>query len=237
MRQFSNNVGYASHLGLTVRYHLEEATHGKSSTIENSNFWNNEVGAYLPYAQNTTLRNLKVINGTTPQPYLGVKGNIATKNITYENLTVAGYFIGIEVARRGSTVIRGGTFNNVFDILVYTAALENRFVIITGVPAQTKVSTVLETKGFGYPISVFFVQDIVVLNFGPFIYQRLYNTLQQASAVPFPDPRPDLPTAYIGLTNQQLWDQFGVALGGAIAPPDAFTAPNIVGLIASWRNR
>ena len=104
------------------------------------------------------------------------------KNITYENLNRRRLLHRHRVASTGldrqSMAARSTTYSI---SSMYTAALEDRFVIITGVRRQTKVSTVLETKGFGYPISIFFVQDIVVLNFGPFTYQRLYNSLQQAS--------------------------------------------------------
>jgi hypothetical protein len=72
----------------------------------------------------------------------------------------------------------------------------------------------------------------VPLNYGSFVNQRLYNTMQQASAIPFPTLRTDLPTQYVGLTNQQLWNLYGQALGGAIAPSNVVTVPNITGLVA-----
>ncbi|MEX0642042.1 MAG: G8 domain-containing protein, partial [Pirellulales bacterium] len=233
VRQFSDNVGYASHTGLLIRYHLEGATPGANSIFDNSKFWNNEVGVNMPYTQHTALRNLTVISGMTPKPYVAIKGNIDSQNDTYENLTVAGYHIGIELPRQGTNVVNGGTFsNNSTDILIYTAALSDRTTFITAVPAQTKVTTYIDTNGFGLPVNIFLVKDVIVLNFGTFAYQRLYFAEQQANAIPFPVARPDAPAAYIGLTNQQLWDQFGVALGGAIAPANAFTAPNINGLVA-----
>jgi hypothetical protein len=170
----------------------------------------------------------------TPRPYRGVTGNIDTQNNTYEHLTVVGYDVGIELPRRGTNVVYGGTFaNNSVDILIYTAAINSRSILITGVPAQTKITTFIDTNPFGYPnVNIFLVSDVIVLNFGAFAYQRLYFEMQQASAIPFPVARPDVPAAYIGLTNQQLWNQFGVALGGAIAPANTYIVPNIVGLVA-----
>ena len=232
IRQFSDNVGYASYYGLVVRYHLETATHGANSIYENSKFWNNETGVYLPYTQHTVLRNLKLITNATPKPALGVAGNIQSQNNTYENLNISGYYFGIELPRRGTNIVTGGTFNNVVDILLYTAALNDRYVVITNVPATTSVTTVVDTNGFGYPANIFFVNDVILLNFGLFSNQRLYFNEQRANYVPFPVARPDAPAAYIGLTNQQLWDEFDVALGGAIAPANAFTVPNIGGLVA-----
>ena len=72
----------------------------------------------------------------------------------------------------------------------------------------------------------------MTLDFGPFQNQRLYYTQQAADWVVFSEPRADVLPEYIGLTNQQLWDHYGIALGGAIAPANAYTWPNITGLIA-----
>jgi hypothetical protein len=44
--------------------------------------------------------------------------------------------------------------------------------------------------------------------------------------------RYDVPAEYVGLTNQELWDQYNVALGGAVAPPFTYTVPYINGLLA-----
>ncbi|HVT26379.1 MAG TPA: hypothetical protein VHE81_00030, partial [Lacipirellulaceae bacterium] len=86
--------------------------------------------------------------------------------------------------------------------------------------------------GVNEPVDIFFVNDTVMLDYGPFDNQRLYSLGQAASFIPFPQPRLDAPATYVGLTNQQLWDEFGVTVGGAIAPPSAVTYPNVVGLVA-----
>ena len=231
IRQFSGNVGYASHFGLMIRYHLETPPHNNASLFENSTFWNNEVGVTLPYTQHTVLRNLKLVTNATPRPYLGVTGNLSTQNITYENLSISGYFIGIDLPRHGINNVNGGTFNTVTDLVLYTAVISDRITYITGLPASTKIAAVLEVTGYG-PVTTFLVNDLIILNFGPFINQRLYYVDQLPNSIPFPTPRPDAPAAYIGLTNQQLWNQFGVALGGAIAPVSSYSVPSILGVIA-----
>ncbi len=232
VREFKDNVGYASHFGLQVRYHLQAATNGAHSYVGDSTFWNNDVGVYTPYTENTTIRDIRILSALQAQPHAGITGNVATRNNTYENLNISGYFIGIEVARQGSTVISGGTFNNAHDILMYTAALNERTVYITGVPATTKITTVYDTATWGtHQVNIFLVKDTVLLNFGPYVNRQLYFVMEQADAIPFPTARPDAPAAYIGLTNQQLWDQFGVALGGGVAPAVLISAPNIIGLI------
>lgn len=39
----------------------------------------------------------------------------------------------------------------------------------------------------------------------------------------------------MGKTNRQLWDEFGMALGGSVAPASAQTSPRILGLIGDTR--
>jgi hypothetical protein len=232
IREFSDNEGYASLNGLTLQYHLQGTTLNEHSVIEDSAFWNNQVGVTLPYTENTTLRNVKVIHDSSSQPREGINGNAVTKNDNYENLTVSGYFIGIDPPRQGTSVISGGTYNNVHDVLLLSAMRTDRNILITNMSPTFKVTTVpYTTGGENETVGIFFVKDTVILNFGPFVNQQLYSLAQVASYIPFPTPRPDAPAAYIGLTNQQLLTQFGVSLGGVIAPANAFTATNIVGLV------
>jgi hypothetical protein len=91
---------------------------------------------------------------------------------------------------------------------------------------------ILDTTLTGPDVARYFGNDVVMLNFGPFANKRLYYPQQAAGAVPFPSPIDGLPSQYVGLTNQQLWDLYGVALGGTVAPAGAYTVSQIIGLIA-----
>jgi Ca2+-binding RTX toxin-like protein len=234
MVNFNGNLGYASRKGLVVRYHLESSTHGQKSAFENSTLWNNGWGVALPYGQNIVLRNIKVVADPSLGAYMGIGSfNNVEGNTTYDNVTVTGYARGILVPRWGTNIINGGTFNNQIDIEIQTGAVRERLLQLNGLPVGTRINMLV----YLYPlpntsISNFWVPDTVLLNFGPFVNRRLYSVMQRAQAVPFPEPRPDIPPEYIGLTNQQLWDRYQVAIGGAIAPSNAITVPNIDGLIS-----
>jgi hypothetical protein len=233
VREFSNNIGYASQIGITVRYQLQNASGGQISLFESSAFWNNTLGVDLPYTHNTILRNVRVIHGPSARPFAGIRANWSTKNITYENLTVSGYNRGIELPRHGYAVVSGGTYiNNYVDIALPTAIIDGRSALITGTAADLKVQAVFDTYPVsGFSATTFFANDVVLLNFGALVNQRLYNVMQLAGEIPFPVARFDLPAQYVGLTNQQLWNQFGVALGGSIAPSNLISVPNIIGLV------
>jgi hypothetical protein len=229
--EFRNNVGYASEEGLATWYHLETSDPTLSGIVQDSQFWNNSLGVNLGYTRRTVLRNLTITHATVAtQPMNGLKGNDLTENITFENLTVSGYRIGIIVPRRGHNVIDGGQYNNETDIYFRTAG--NRTTLITGFSYTPRISMIMDPSLTGEEVVRYFGNDVVTLNFGPFANQRLYYTQQAADAVPFPAPIEGLPGEYVGLTNQQLWTQYGVALNSAIAPSGSYTVPEIVGLIA-----
>ena len=147
VRQFTNNVGYASHIGLTVRYHLQNATAGQTSLFENSTFWNNNLGIDLPYAQNLVLRNLKVISGQITKPDVGVSMN----NIDQEHYLRQSNCFGIQ---QGHPYYHGEGIplsmaehlpTTITDIVIVSAAIENRSVLITGNLVQPKIQIVYST--------------------------------------------------------------------------------------------
>ena len=230
MRAFKGNVGYASAIGLMVRYHLEDSTHGVRSQFESSIFWNNHVGVALHYAQNSVLRNLMVISSQNPRPAVGIEQNLLTGNIEYDHLTVIGYATGIDMPRWGVNVVRGGTFFNNSDITIPSAALRQRTILLTDFTSEPKISMWEDLRQIsGGTAEFFFVPDWVMLNYGAISYQRLYFSGQHPGFVPFPTPRADVPAKYIGLSNQQLMNHFGLAIGDALMPGNTFTAPFITG--------
>jgi hypothetical protein len=129
--------------------------------------------------------------------------------------------------------VNGGTFNNNYDLVTFPA-VDARNIVIQGFVITPKIASWSDLNPLPHNVSAaaYFANDVVTLNFGPFVSQRLYNLLQQSNSIPFPIARPDIPSIYVGLTNQQLLNQYGVSLGGAIAPVTAFTATNVIGLIA-----
>ena len=216
IREFRGNIGYASNIGLRIRYHLQHVTDGQNSLVEDSTFWNNGTGVLLIYAENVTLRNDTIVTATSQPQLVGVhSGPLESDNLLFDNLTISGYTTGIDMPRRGTAVVNGGTFsNNMFDISLRSAAVYDRNVLITNQTGQTKIKTQFDINPVpGISATAFMVKDVILLNFGPFVNQRLYNVSQLASYIPFPIPRSDVPANYVGLTNQQLWTLYGVASG------------------------
>jgi Ca2+-binding RTX toxin-like protein len=233
MFQFDNNVGYSSAMGLAIWYHLRNAPHDTQGVFENSLFWNNDVGAEVPYTHQTILRDLTIVRVPNhTDGGLGIKGNIVTKDITYENLTVTGYYRGIWIPRQGYSIIDGGYYENYEDFLVETGYTSDRRVTFTG---NLQMSSVIMSRRFepiNGSINHIFNSDVVIFNFGSYVNRRVYSPQQAATSIPFMiSGEAGVPAAYIGLTAQQLWNQYGLAVGGTLAPANAISIPGLLGLL------
>src|SRR5262249_44820895 len=70
---------------------------------------------------------------------------------------------------------------------------------------------------------------------GTVMYQgkQVYSVAQAPSYVPFKAGQAPawVPAQLIGKTNQQLWNQYGLAMGGILAPPGSTTDPKVQGLV------
>jgi Ca2+-binding RTX toxin-like protein len=230
--QFDHNIGYASSIGLIIRYHLRNSTHDSWSIFEDSTFWNNSTGVTIPYSQQTILRNLVVLHATGTNASTGINMNIVTANIIYDNLTVIGYSRGIEVPRLGQSIIRGGHYRNTWDIYIATGISPSRIVSLIDIPEQTLVAMVPEFRPISGSIDHLFLNDTIIATYGSFTNQRIYYTIQAEDSVPFGEALEGVPSEYVGLTTRQLWERYGIAVGGEIAPDDAIRVPSIAGLVA-----
>ncbi len=77
-----------------------------------------------------------------------------------------------------------------------------------------------------------FFADTIMLDFEEFQMRQLFYFQQLAKFVPIAQSGPTIPQAYVGKTNQQLWDEFGIAFGGQIAPSKFMFPDGIHGIVA-----
>ncbi len=243
--EFAGNVGYASATGLTLRYHLRDATHDEVSLLSDSTLWNNTTGIDLPYANQVHLLRMQVVHELRSNlPTYGVTGNSVTRSIRYDELTVSGYYRGVEVARNGDSVVSGGTYANNFNIVVNTAVSPLRTVNVEGnilflpLPSELIGSSQRDVvarfdanplRNIG--IEHLFFENHIWLNYNQFNRQELYFLAQRPDSIPFPDPLPHIPAAYVGLTSEELSILLGQTLAGHLAPPGVVFDPAIGGVI------
>jgi hypothetical protein len=189
----------------------------------------------------------------------GVAGTLeGEQDIRYENLRVEGYGVGIHVPEAGHHTIVGGYWNNARSIFVPTQMQRGRTLDITG---DVKFGDAGTTKLGGEPqydiymagafapllagrdANVLFAPDVTRIDVPGIAGKQLYYPEQAADAVPFKvagasafDRKrmgnvASLPAELIGKTAAELARQYGLAVAGVTAPPDARTTTRIHGLI------
>lgn len=228
-----------------------------TSVLEESVVWNTQIGVHVRYSAQITLRNLRLVGNPDPKErsQVAVLGQIEEiNNIRCENLRVQGWRSGVDVRESGSWVIDGGFYDNDINILIPTTIERGRHIQITGdlrfgesarktpghydIYLGAEFRTLMRSKAGQRNPNYLFEPDRI-----EYLGKQLYYLEQAADHVPLrknltPEEAKRLGTAegsvpeeMIGKTNRELWDQYGLAIAGAVAPPGATTQPGIHGLI------
>lgn len=254
LRVFQNNIAFGVGDGLETWFSLLNVRDSRRTVIENFSAWStNGSGVFTPYTNQITFKNVQLMNNLNHPWGTGFGRNDVTRSAEYDDVIVQGFETGINVPVNGNNVIQGGTFNDFKGIVIQTSNDRGRTVDFFDSAAdpmvfQTLSPTVLNSRS---QYDVFLQYQIIAMDqditklFNPDIVRmgtirhngmQLYYLEQASTRIPFPvgQTPPYVPAAFVGLTNQQLFDQFGLALGGIVAPPDAAVIdPRINALIGS----
>ncbi|MGI9429425.1 MAG: hypothetical protein ACR2NM_12255, partial [Bythopirellula sp.] len=241
IRRFQGNISYASHTGLIVRLHLRHARHLQSSVIEDSTFWNTEIGVSLPYTGQMILRDLTLQRTPDSRSSVGIGMHPDTTDVLYENLSISGYYTGIDVARRGYSLVKGVEFTTHIGIRVNNATANGRTVTLQG-PFVFNESPYREHSSYEIQmvfgsfysttgIQRLFYTQVVTLDYGPYDNRQLYYLEQAPDHVLYNEAEYQVSPAYIGLTAAEIYNQLGQTVGGKLAPHNTVTVKKIRGLI------
>jgi hypothetical protein len=252
---FTNNTAFASGDGFESWFHLLDAPKGISDVNDGLRIWNTRgTGLFTPYTNAMTIRNAIVIGNTANPSGTGISRNDVTKNIIYTNDRIEGFNVGISAPVNGVNAIHGGALTNVINIDITTAASRDRMVTIDGaIQLNAPTAKALGTRtaynlflhgNFDpkkHDITTLFNPDVIRLGTVQYQGKQVYYLEQNASFVPFPvvpdgttpPYDPQIPAQLRGLTNQQLFDKYGLAIGGIVAPADAVKDAKINGLIGA----
>jgi hypothetical protein len=248
IRSFRNNEAFASGTGFESWFHLLGARHDGRSVVEGLKVWNVRSGTsvFIPYTNNTTLKDLSLVGNPARPAGTGVGRNDVTRNIVYDNVRAEGFAVGVRVPVNGTNTITGGFFRNVTNIEVTTAMSKSRVVSIDGtgqfgtlgaaaLNGRTQRDIALGTNFNPKDLDVtrLFNPDVVLLGTVNYNDRQLFFREQAANFVPFKTGAAAsyVPPELLDKTNRQLVDQYGLALGGVVAPENATTDPRIQGLV------
>lgn len=252
LKRVDGNISFASGSGLETWFHLTHMNDGQSF-IDNTTTWNTGGrGFFNPYTGRTTIRNATVLGRMNGGGVWGTAfgRNNVTNNMTYENVRADGWEVGIDVAVNRATVIRDGVFRAVQAIKISSTEDTLRTVDIIGDPQflpltaqqlgdrqQFEIFLNGEINLKNRDLETYFSPDIVRLGTVRFNNHQVYYFKQAADYVPFPASATDtltwLPPEIVGKTNAELWELFGIAPGGVVAPADAVQVEGINGLVGS----
>jgi hypothetical protein len=248
LRSCKGNIAFASGLGILVRFHSPPATR---SLIDNCTIWGTRTGIRILYSDNIHLRNLRLI-GEGKAAQVGIaQGSEAIGGTIYENLHVEGWPIGIAVSDivAKSQVVQGGYYDNGVNIalaLAYTREGAGRVDEIKGAirfgpSSRRDIALAVNYDAFySRDPNLLFARHAVHLDTPRYSKKQLYYPDQGAGHVPLQRVATgkfrsaatgQVPEELIGKTNQELWQKYGLAIAGAVAPMDARTDPKIDGLI------
>ncbi len=305
--KFSNNTATAVGVGFESWFHQLGAGYDRSlgSQVVGLKVANTRgTGMFDPYTNKLTVKDTTLIGNPKSPGGTGMDRNSVTANLTYENVTIRGFNVGVQVPVNDYNLILGGKFQNRTNFNITTANSLTRTIqfsdkkdasgnIVSALVFMPVPNTSVEPNRINVSLSTSYDpkdRDITKM-FNPDIIRmgtvwidsfgitggankQLYYYQQRADFKPFPrlneqgqpidygGPVTDafgnvvdysgveVPPEIFDLTNQQLSTNFGLAIGGTVAPADAvngmgtytFTppggtptnaSPRIAGLIGS----
>jgi hypothetical protein len=220
--------------------------------LEGGVVWNSRYGVELTYSSNVTLHKLHLLGNPQLKSSAGiVEGNEAIKGLRYENLQVEGWTHGILISEAGDHLISGGRYRNGVNILVPTLLSSDRSVHIandvqfadTGgnhydIYLEARFATLLEgDRGYRDP-NLLFVPDKITYGDKQLYYPEqaadfipLVRNASHAQAKHLGSVTASVPVELVEKTNRELWNRYGLAIGGAVSPDDAVTTPRIHALM------
>ncbi len=220
-----------------------------------------EHGLFVPYARKLVLRNVRVLGDVASPVGIGIRVNDMTDTLRIEGVRIEGFHVGIEAPPRGDNRIADSDLNNTIDVWVASPnrngrrleLVDNRHGVLAPdalsrsrhasagsrlerglravgllpVPEQARVWIAAPRIPLNGDVSVLFSPDTVIETRGDET-QQIYSLAQQGDALPFRE------TGHPGFdcrTVAEIHEEFGLAVGGALAPETAQRVAGVHGLV------
>ncbi len=252
LKEFRGNSSFGVKTGFETWFSLENAKCKGRTVVEDFTVQAaTGTAIFTPYTSNITFKHVTAIGDLDNPTGIGFKQNFRTRNVVYDHVTAEGFEVGIVAPINGKNAVIGGRFNNLRNIEIGTANKRGRTMSIDDASPNDPIQfvdnltrTVGDHRESRPQCDVFLTtsydpqnQDLTKL-FQPDVSQvtrngqQLYYLEQVADFVPFDSNNPEgvptwVPANLRDKTNQQLQTEFGLAIGGSMAPRDGVRDPNI----------
>jgi G8 domain len=234
----ARNTIAASGKGLEIWYHkVYTRNFSESGVVDGLSVWNVfEEAIALPYSKSVALRNIRLL-GSNKEPFAGIDGNKLTENITVEGGEIRDFAVGMRLPARGENVARNLTLLNSRNLEIPLPVDAGRQIHLENLnfPADENdapgMNIVMKASEAHYgDIALLFEADRIDLTEFDGRKQRLFFPFQHPDRVLFPAGGPE---RIRGLTVAEIYQQFGLASGGALAPAHATRLPKSNALAAA----
>ncbi len=261
LKEFANNTVFAAASGgfeawgsTPGGFGVGGSTPTSANVINNLHVYDTGSAVFIPYSDSFVFNHL-VATGDVNDAYLsgvGLRGNGSTYSVALNSPDIEGFRYGvIAPPPAGTTSITDGTLRNVYDVTItpaqkFNVGDGNQVVTINGntfLPLSAASAGGLTQYDVVYTSNFNLAQpnmaqlyDHAVGSFSSVTVdgQQLYYDEQASDFIPFPTALPTVPTAYVGLTNAEIYSRYGLAIGGAVAPAGAtVNPPGFYGILGS----
>ena len=188
-------------------------------------------GMNVFYAKDIDIRNVQMQQGTSHATGIGIGTNSMAENLFLENAVIEGFAIGYVAPTRGLNAIHNVTFEDTIGIQLAPPTQAGRHLELDEVVFGSATDQSIEMLDLRVPVngdlSLLLSDDqLIWVGDGP---QRLFFPSQHPDAVPF-----DMgaSTDFGGHTTREMYEEFGISVGGAMAPSDATPFPGSNALVA-----
>ena len=246
---------FACRSGIETKFHQLGSRHGVRSLIENATTVWAGSALTIPYTRNLTVADSSFVgNSSRRASGRAMRRNSVTKSIDFADLEVRYWFYGLDMPLRGHNRVINGGYQNIRDIYISTTRDDERLIEILGDVQFPDLSVAQRTHGRGSrqrtydrhqvylrtnfnpkfnDITRLFARDIIRLGTIKYQDKQLFYYAQAADYVPFPadSAASYVPSELIDLSNAEMWELYGMAIGDAVAPADAFEDSLIHALI------
>ena len=222
--------------------------------IDGVTVWDSRDGLLLNYNERLSVENARLIGTGAPFVYNGGTANtgvgldlgteVSRGPGRIKNVSIEGFNMGLVAPRHDQWTLDQLNLKNTTDILIQEARQAPRTLTMSNINfGQLNGTAVADQRSkrrnialqpsfeaLGYQPYWFLMPDRITLD-----GQGIFFNQQRANFTPLPsqpdleDPIEVIPDRYIGKTNQQLFDQFGLSFGGALHPDNAKKASFVTG--------
>ncbi|MDB4459083.1 hypothetical protein N9059_00760, partial [bacterium] len=245
---------FACRQGVETKFHQLGSNHGVPSVIKNVSTVYAGTPLTIPYTHNLRVEDCEFVGYERRAGGRAMRRNSVTKSITFEDLSVRWWYYGLDMPLRGQNVVDGGVYQNIRDIYISTTRDDDRLIDIVGDIEFLELTdrqrtyhrrgvTTVHPRHYGYlrtnfnpkhnDLTRMFARDIIRLGTIMYENKQLFYYAQAADFVPFPADSANsyVPVELLDKTNGQLWAEYGLSIGDAMAPDDAVVDPLINALV------